>query len=142
MKRYLLFLIFIWALSSFSVRAFSQSNTKGTQAPSQTVLLSGTVRDENGKSISGCIVSISTNKTDGFCTDTSGHYQIMIPTDCEVTVSFECASYIPVHRVLTYSSSSLPKMKGKKKRNKPISVHLDIQMKADPDFYWDIAFVR
>ena len=142
MTRYLLPFIIVCALSSFSVRAFSQSNTKGTQAPSQTVLLSGTVRDENGKSISGCIVSISTNKTDGFCTDTSGHYQIMIPTDCEVTVSFECASYIPVHRVLTYSSSSLPKMKGKKKRNKPISVHLDIQMKADPDFYWDIAFVR
>jgi hypothetical protein len=141
MKRYLLPLLFIWALSTFSVRAFCQSNTKGTQASSQTVLLSGTVRDENGKPISGCIVSISTNKTDGFCTDTSGHYQITIPTDCEVTVSFECAAYIPVHRVLTYSSSSLPKEKGKKK-NQPISVHLDIQMKSDPDFYWDVAFVH
>ena len=142
MKRYLLPLIIICALSSLSGRAFCQSKTKGTQVSSQTVLLSGTVRDESGKPVSGCIVSISTDKSDGFCTDTSGHYQIMIPTDCEVTVSFECASYIPVHRVLTYSSSSLPKMQGKKKRNKPVSVHLDIQMKSDPDFYWDIAFVR
>ena len=73
----------------------------------QTVfVVKGTVTDEEGMPLYGCIVSIS--ETKGTVTDSLGHYSLPIPNDKAVEIHYECLGYEEV--VLTYSpeSSFLP----------------------------------
>ncbi|MBR5107293.1 MAG: carboxypeptidase-like regulatory domain-containing protein [Bacteroidales bacterium] len=61
--------------------------------------IKGTVTDEEGLPLSGCIVFIS--ETEGTVTDSSGHYSLPIPNDKTVEIHYECLGYEEV--VLTYS---------------------------------------
>lgn len=61
--------------------------------------IKGTVTDEEGTPLYGCIVSIS--ETKGTVTDSLGHYSLPIPNDKTVEIHYECLGYEEV--VLTYS---------------------------------------
>ena len=63
------------------------------------LFLKGTVTDEEGTPLYGCIVSIS--ETKGTVTDSLGHYSLPIPNDKTVEIHYECLGYEEV--VLTYS---------------------------------------
>ena len=76
----------------------------------------GTVTDEEGMPLYGCIVSIS--ETKGTVTDSSGHYSLPIPNDKTVEIHYECLGYEEV--VLTFSpESALP-------------LNADVVLKIDP----------
>jgi len=83
----------------------------------QTVfVVKGTVTDEEGMPLYGCIVSIS--ETKGTVTDSLGHYSLPIPNDKAVEIHYECLGYEEV--VLTYSpESALP-------------LNPDVVLKIDP----------
>lgn len=61
--------------------------------------IKGTVTDEEGLPLSGCIVFIS--ETKGTVTDSLGHYSLPIPNDKTVEIHYECLGYEEV--VMTYS---------------------------------------
>lgn len=76
----------------------------------------GTVTDEEGMPLYGCIVSIS--ETKGTVTDSSGQYPLPIPNDKTVEIHYECLGYEEV--VLTFSpESALP-------------LNADVVLKIDP----------
>ena len=76
----------------------------------------GTVTDEDGMPLYGCIVSIS--ETKGTVTDSSGHYSLPIPNDRTVEIHYECLGYEEV--VLTFSpENALP-------------LNADVVLKIDP----------
>ena len=76
----------------------------------------GTVTDEEGMPLYGCIVSIS--ETKGTVTDSSGHYSLPIPNDRTVEIHYECLGYEEV--VLTFSpENALP-------------LNADVVLKIDP----------
>lgn len=64
--------------------------------------LKGTVTDEEGMPLYGCIVYIS--ETKGTVTDSLGHYSLSIPNDKTVEIHYECLGYEGV--VLTFSPES------------------------------------
>jgi len=64
--------------------------------------LKGTVTDEEGIPLYGCIVYIS--ETKGTVTDSLGHYSLSIPNDKTVEIHYECLGYEGV--VLTFSPES------------------------------------
>ena len=61
--------------------------------------IKGTVTDEEGTPLYGCIVSIS--ETKGTVTDSLGQYSLPIPNDKTVEIHYECLGYEEV--VMTYS---------------------------------------
>ena len=66
----------------------------------QTVIsLKGTVTDEEGTPLCGCIVSIS--ETNVTLTDSLGHYSLPIPDDDNAEIHYDCLGYEGV--VLTFS---------------------------------------
>lgn len=76
----------------------------------------GTVTDEKGIPVYGCIVFIS--ETKGTVTDSSGHYSLPIPNDKTVEIHYECLGYEEV--VLTFSpENALP-------------LNADVVLKIDP----------
>ena len=78
--------------------------------------LKGTVTDEEGMPLSGCIVFIS--ETEGTVTDSSGHYSLRIPNEKTVEIHYECLGYEVV--VLTYSPENA------------FPLNPDVVMKIDP----------
>ena len=73
------------------------------QLSAQTVfVVKGTVTDEEGMPLGGCIVYIS--ETKGTVTDSLGHYSLSIPNDKTVEIHYDCLGYEEV--VLTYSPES------------------------------------
>ena len=64
--------------------------------------LKGTVTDEEGMPLYGCIVYIS--ETKGTVTDSLGHYSLSIPNDKTVEIHYDCLGYEGV--VLTFSPES------------------------------------
>ena len=64
--------------------------------------LKGTVTDEEGMPLYGCIVYIS--ETKGTVTDSLGHYSLSIPNDKTIEIHYECLGYEGV--VLTFSPGS------------------------------------
>ena len=64
--------------------------------------LKGTVTDEEGMPLYGCIVYIS--ETKGTVTDSLGHYSLSIPNDKTVEIHYLCLGYEDV--ILTFSPES------------------------------------
>ena len=80
--------------------------------------LKGTVTDEEGMPLSGCIVFIS--ETQGTVTDSLGRYSLPIPNDRVVEIHYECLGYEKA--VLTFSPESAPRL------------NPDVVLKIDPTF--------
>lgn len=68
-----------------------------------TVVIKGTVYDENDCPLSGSIVF--TSKDNGVIADSSGHYSIIIPRKGKTTIHFKALGYYDLD--LEYSPSNL-----------------------------------
>lgn len=91
MRNYQFISVAVALLSSFaSLSAQTELSVKGT------------VTDEEGMPLYGCIVFISEAK--GTVTDSSGHYSLPIPNDKTVEIHYDCLGYEKV--VLTFSPDS------------------------------------